>query len=83
VLERTGERGVYERTPRTAKAIQAYLELHMTVTAKELTARGIPHSQIQSWLRAGVLERTGQRGVYRRTPRTAARLEAYFARAGR
>jgi uncharacterized Zn finger protein len=51
-----------------------------TVTARELTDRGIPHYMLQNWITSGVLLRTGRRGVYRTTERTEERIEQYLAR---
>ncbi|HET7862948.1 MAG TPA: hypothetical protein VFL86_00950 [Burkholderiaceae bacterium] len=48
-----------------------------TVTATELLARGLPRHMIQSWLTAGVLLRTGARGVYGTTAQTERRIAAY------
>src|SRR5690606_15591305 len=48
-----------------------------TYTAQELLDRGVPRPTIQGWLRQGVLEPTGTRGVYRATPLTAERLARY------
>jgi hypothetical protein len=53
-----------------------------TVTATELLERGVPRHMIQSWLTAGVLLRTGGRGVYGTTAQTERRIAAYQARAG-
>jgi uncharacterized Zn finger protein len=51
-----------------------------TVSAADLLARGIPRHMIQSWLESGVLKRSGQRGVYRVTKETEARIAAYLQR---
>jgi SWIM zinc finger len=51
-----------------------------TITSVELSALGVPSATVQYWLGAGVLERTGVRGLYRRTERTDARLAAHIAR---
>lgn len=51
-----------------------------TVTATELLARGLPRHMIQNWLTAGVLLRTGARGVYGTTAQTERRIAAYQAR---
>jgi uncharacterized Zn finger protein len=48
-----------------------------SVTAADLIARGVARHMIQNWLTSGVLLRTEQRGVYRTTPRTEARIVAY------
>jgi uncharacterized Zn finger protein len=53
------------------------------VTARELAARGLPHHAVQNWLKAGVLQRTEQRGVYRTTKETEPRIAAYLSRPGR
>lgn len=54
------------------------------VTAGELIARGVARHMIQSWIASGVLLRTEQRGVYRTTEHTEARIDVYIARgAGR
>ena len=52
-----------------------------TLSASALIALGIPRHMIQSWLVAGVLHRTTQRGDYRTTAQTDARIRAYLARA--
>jgi hypothetical protein len=44
-----------------------------------LAKHGVDRSRIQSWLQADVLERTGERGVYRATARTAKKLRDYLA----
>lgn len=54
-----------------------------TLTARELTAQGVPHPRIQQWLAAGILRRTGQRGVYEVTPRLAPALKAHRKAGGR
>lgn len=51
-----------------------------TVRASELIARGIPRHMVQSWLDSGVLERSGQRGVYLTTKETNRRINAYLQR---
>ena len=48
--------------------------LQSLVTSKELVARGVRHSAILGWLRAGVLVRTQERGVYRKARGTEARI---------
>lgn len=53
------------------------------VTAGELIARGVARHMIQSWIASGVLLRTKQRGVYRTTAQTEARIVGYTARAAR
>jgi hypothetical protein len=35
-----------------------------TITTRALAERGIPYQRIQSWLKSGLLARTGTRGVY-------------------
>lgn len=51
-----------------------------TIRASELAMRGIPRHMVQSWLDAGVLERSGQRGIYLTTKETNTRIEAYLLR---
>lgn len=51
-----------------------------TVTAADLIARGVARHMIQGWIASGVLLRTEQRGVYRTTAQTEARIVAYNAR---
>ena len=53
------------------------------VTAAELIARGVARHMIQTWIASGVLLRTGQRGVYRTTAQTEARIVDYAARPAR
>ncbi len=51
-----------------------------TIRASELVERGIPRHMVQSWLDSGVLERSGQRGVYLATKETGKRIDAYLQR---
>lgn len=51
-----------------------------TIRASELIARGIPRHMVQSWLDSGVLERSGQRGIYLTTKETNTRINAYLRR---
>ncbi len=51
-----------------------------TVTSMELGERGIPTHMRQNWLAAGVLLKTGQRGVYGVTEHTEERIARYLAR---
>jgi uncharacterized Zn finger protein len=51
-----------------------------TIRASALVARGIPRHMVQSWLNAGVLERSGQRGIYITTKETNKRIKAYLSR---
>ena len=55
-------------------------ERSKTVTAADLIARGVARHMIQNWIASGVLLRTEQRGVYRATAQTEARIVAYAAR---
>ncbi len=48
------------------------------IMASDLTAQGIPHDEIQRWLRTDVLVHTGQRGVYRTTRLTRPALIDFF-----
>ncbi len=48
------------------------------IAAKELTAKGVPHSRIQSWLRAGVLIHSGDRGIYLTTKETEDKVREYL-----
>jgi len=48
------------------------------VTARELTARGIPHSTLQNWLASKVLSPSGTRGVYLTTEQTEIRIQQYL-----
>jgi uncharacterized Zn finger protein len=50
------------------------------LTASELGVRGIPRHMIQSWLKSGILLRTEQRGVYRTTMQTQAKIKDYLNR---
>lgn len=68
--------------PATAPRKAAKPAARKTLTATELLARGLPRHMIQNWLTAGVLLRTGERGVYGTTAQTERRIEAYQARAG-
>lgn len=52
--------------------------LQSLVTSQELRARGVRHSAIQSWLRAGFLVRTEERGVYRKSRGTEARIARFL-----
>lgn len=68
------------RTP-TAKAKPASRrKTAKTVRTSELAARGIPRHMVQSWLDLGVLERSGQRGIYLTTKETNTRIDAYLQR---
>lgn len=49
-----------------------------TIRASELAARGIPRHTVQYWLDSGVLERSGQRGIYLTTKETKKRIDAYL-----
>lgn len=51
-----------------------------TIRASELAVRGIPRHMVQSWLESGVLERSGQRGIYLATKETNTRINAYLRR---
>jgi hypothetical protein len=51
-----------------------------TITARELSAQGIPHSVMQRWLASGALEHSGQRGIYRATAATGRRIAEYLSR---
>ncbi len=48
------------------------------VTARELTARGIPHVTIQSWLASRVLLSSGTCGIYLTTEQTEIRIRQYL-----
>ncbi|HSW08635.1 SWIM zinc finger family protein [Aquabacterium sp.] len=50
-----------------------------TVTAADLIARGVARHMIPGWIASGVLLRTEQRGVYRTSAQTEARIRAYVA----
>lgn len=50
------------------------------VRASELLSLGISRATIRNWLLEGVLVRTEARGAYRKTRRTARRIEAYLSR---
>jgi len=69
-------------TKSTAKSTASKPKRSKTITAGELIARGIPRHMIQAWLSSGVLERSGQRGVYRTTRHTASRIDGYIRRGG-
>ena len=47
------------------------------VAARTLIDRGISRSMIATWLRAGHLERTSERGVYQTTPTTRRQLRGF------
>lgn len=51
-----------------------------TITSQELIARGVPNATFQNWVRAGVLLRTAQRGVYETTKETESKIAAHLAR---
>jgi uncharacterized Zn finger protein len=65
---------------KTRKTATPRRERSKTCTAGELMARGVVRHMIQSWISSGVLIRTDQRGVYRTTAQTEARIVAYVAR---
>jgi uncharacterized Zn finger protein len=73
---------VQTASPAPPAANQSPRGSRRTVTAREITARGIPHHMIQNWLISGVLLRTGKRGVYRTTERTEERIARYLIRRG-
>lgn len=66
--------------PGTAKTTRAERKRSDTISASELIARGIPRHMIQGWLSSGVVLRTTQRGAYRTTQQTEARIRGYVAR---
>ena len=51
-----------------------------TISASELTARGIPTHMRQSWLKSGILLTTEQRGVYGVVRQTEKTIRQYLAR---
>jgi hypothetical protein len=67
---------------KTLKPATPPRERRKTFTAGELMARGVVRHMIQSWIASGVLLRTDQRGVYRATAQTEARIVAYVTRSG-
>lgn len=71
---RTAKKATPAKAARKPKAPAAPRK---TVTATELLARGLPRHMIQNWLTAGVLLRTGARGVYGTTAQTERRIAAY------
>jgi uncharacterized Zn finger protein len=73
---------VAAETPAAKQTLRNDRPRTQTVTARQLTARGIPHHMMQSWLISGVLLRTGRRGVYGTTERTEERIAQYLARDG-
>lgn len=75
-------KAVKKAAPSTVPRKAAKPAARKTLTATELLARGLPRHMIQNWLTAGVLLRTGERGVYGTTAQTERRIEAYQARAG-
>jgi uncharacterized Zn finger protein len=79
VAAKAGKKAAAVKAPRKPAAPAA---ARKTVTAAELLERGLPRHMIQNWLTAGVLLRTGDRGVYGTTAHTEHRIQAYQARAG-
>ena len=67
-------RSTRKKTPKRSTAM---------VSAKELAARGVPHSTMQSWIRGGVLKRPERRGIYRKTRATDARVAEYVKERGK
>ena len=53
---------------------------NQTISASELSARGVPAHMRQSWLKSGVLLATDQRGVYVLVGPAKKTIEAYLAR---
>ena len=51
------------------------------VTARDLVGSGVPHSTIQGWLRSGVLEHSGERGIYLTTARTEGEVRSFLSSA--
>lgn len=51
-----------------------------TITASELSVRGVPRHMVQSWLDSDVLLRTEKRGEYRVTKQTEERIARYLTR---
>ena len=72
--------GLTKATAPTSYAVRP--KLAKTITSMELGERGIPTYMRQNWLTAGVLLKTGQRGVYGVTEQTAKRIARYLARDG-
>jgi hypothetical protein len=66
--------------PGPAKPKRTAQNAGKTITTGELIARGVSRYMIQVWLASGVLLRTAQRGIYRATPQTEARIKGYIAR---
>lgn len=71
--------------PRTAKktlspTATAARQAGQRVTARELTARGLPHYMLQNWLSSGVLLHTSVRGEYQTTAQTEERIVRYLGR---
>jgi len=66
--------------PVKKKTVTARRDRGQTITARELTARGIPHYMLQNWLNAGVLVRTERRGEYKTTAQTEERIVRYLDR---
>lgn len=59
----------------SARAAEAFAA--KVVTRKELTALGVPGPVISNWLETGVLVATKERGVYKHTPASRAKVARY------
>lgn len=53
------------------------------ITAAELRERGVPGHVFQAWLRRGLLEHSGERGIYVRTPDAEALVRSHVAQRAR
>jgi uncharacterized Zn finger protein len=76
----SGKSGLKLDGPRSAAKKASTPKRARTVTARELSMRGIPYHMVQSWLNSGVLLRTEKRGVYQATKRTEKGIETYLER---
>ncbi len=72
-----------KQSPAKAKRTRvadAPIEERPTVRRTDLLAAHVPPGTIAAWLHGGVLEYTDERGVYRQTPASRARLAKRFSR---
>lgn len=63
-----------------AKVRRGKRRLPPTIMAAELRRRGVPNHVVQAWLGKGVIEHSGERGVYVRGAGVEALVEDYLAR---
>jgi uncharacterized Zn finger protein len=78
IIEKNSVKKYTGSKPVNVKAVKA-VKVN-TISANELTARGIPAHTRQSWLKSGILLTTDQRGVYGVVRQTEKTIRQYLAR---